>query len=151
MLDNNICKRTKIISIILLFLYLIYYSLIISWIKFMHSEINIYSVVGIFVPFILFLLITYGLFKTSGLISKKHITINLILIILPVLISFGLVVYNEAESKFNYEKWFHWIAAHCKTKNRNEYTVDSLYSLDPCFSSFFTDYGIALISTSRNL
>lgn len=105
MLDNNICKRTKIISIILLFLYLIYYSLIISWIKFMHSEINIYSVVGIFVPFILFLLITYGLFKTSGLISKKYITINLILIILPVLISFGLVVYNEAESKFNYEKW----------------------------------------------
>ena len=87
MLDNNICKKTKIISIILLFLYLIYYSLIISWIKFMHSEINIYSVVGIFVPFILFLLITYGLFKTSGLISKKHITINLILIILPVLIS----------------------------------------------------------------
>lgn len=102
---NNTYKKAKGIFIVLIILYLIYFYLVISWIKHAHSEINIYSISGIFLPLVLFLFISYGLFKTSGLINKKYITINIIIIIFPVLISFGLVLYNEAESKFNYENW----------------------------------------------
>ncbi len=103
--NNNTSKKARNISIILLILYLIYFRLVISWIRHMHSQINIYSIAGVFLPFILFLFIIYGLFKTSGLTNKKHICINFILIIFPVLVSFWMLMLNESESKFNYENW----------------------------------------------
>ena len=119
MKKNNTSQKAKIIFLVLIIFYLIYFYLVISWISHAHSEINIYSLSGIFLPFVLFLFIVYGLFKTSGLINKKYVSISLIIIILPVLISFGLLIYNEVESKFIYEKWI-------KKEDKRIWMVDDL-------------------------
>lgn len=95
----------KILYTILLILYIAYFLFIISWIKHLHSQISIYSISGIFIPFILFLCFSYGMFKAFKFANRKYIYISLLFIIIPVLFSFGQVLKNQMESKFDYTRW----------------------------------------------
>ncbi|WP_353094012.1 hypothetical protein [Tissierella praeacuta] len=104
-MTDKMSKKSKIILIILLTFYLVYFSIVIFGMSLFHSRISLYSITGVSLPFICFAFIIYGLFRTSDLTNKKYIYISLILTLLPMIVSFGLLGLNEFGSKFNHKRW----------------------------------------------
>lgn len=105
MIEDNKSNKIKVITILISIIYLVYFCFIVFWIHLFHFSVNIFTLIAIILPCILFVLLNYGVIRTSQIINKRYIIFMIILTLVPVLISFGKVSINEYESKFICERW----------------------------------------------